>query len=171
VTEEEKKICTELWIEYASEMQKTCEIKLRGYESEVDDTIGDLYLALCSQIVRKGVPDNPKAWLYETLYHIINDKFRKKYKREKYIVDVDANTIALPCQHNFVEDIEKNEQLKKIEKIIPTYNKSEQTVMYNTYFDKHSMKDIAEKLCSTETAVKQKRYRLCRDLQKKLEEY
>ena len=169
MTEEEKKKCTELWIEHKSEMQKTCSVKLQGYDVEIDDTIGDLYLAFCNRIVKKGFPSNTKAWLYATLFNIINDKFRNKYKREKYIVDVDANIIELPYQHNFVEDIENNERLEQIQNIIQTLNKSEQTIIHDTYFDKHSMKEIAEKLCSTETAVKQKRYRLCRDIQKKLE--
>ncbi|MDE6111197.1 MAG: sigma-70 family RNA polymerase sigma factor [Eubacterium sp.] len=169
MTEEEKKKCTELWVEYEAEMQRACRAKLHGCESEIEDSIGDLYLAFCSQIVKKGFPRNTKAWLYATLFHIINDKFRSKYKREKYIVDVDANMIELPYQHNFVEDIENNERLQQINRIIPTLNKSEQTIIHDTYFDKHSMKEIAEKLCSTETAVKQKRYRLCNDIRKKLE--
>ena len=168
VTEEEKRICAELWCEHESFMRNYCRAKLRGSNIEIDDTVGDLYLALCNQIDKNGFPKDTKAWLYKTAKNIINEKYRKKYKRDKHIVDIDAEVIKLQYAHNFVETIEVNEQIEKVGNLIANMNGDNQTILHKTYFDKRPMKEIAEKLGSTESAVKQKRYRICRQLEKNI---
>ena len=169
VTEEQQNKCAELWSEYESDMRKTCRAKLRGLESEMEEAIGDLSFAFCNQIKRNGFPDNTKAWLYGTLYNIINEKLRDKYKREKYLTDIDAELIELPCQTDFVDIVESNERLEQVEKVIPTLKKEDQIVLHEVYFNNKSMRNIAEEMGSTETAVKQRRYRACYKVREEIE--
>ena len=173
VTEEQKNKCAELWLEFEPGLQKYCKAKLRGCEPEIEEALADLKLALCIQIDKRDFPKETKAWLYKTLKNIINQKFRQKYKREENIIDIDTTLIELPCQEDFVKTIESNERLEAIKEIIPTLKADEQKIMHNTYFSAHKikMKEIAEELGISEAAAKQKRYRLCRNIEKKLNKF
>lgn len=169
VTEEQQKKFAELWCLYEAKIRNYCFSKLCGSCIDVDDTVGDVFLALCDQVVKGSFPYDPEKWLYKTAKNIVCEKFRKKYKHDKYVVDIEIDLIELSNQDDFVDTIEKNEQIQKIEKMIPTLNKSSQKVLYGSYFDKRPMKQIAEETGSTVPAVKQKRYYVCRKFEKELE--
>ena len=168
VTEEQKRICAELWNEYSQHIRNYCRSKLQGSNIDLDDTVGDIILALCNQIVKGGVPYEPKKWLYKTAKNIVNERFRRKYTRDKHIVDIDTDSIEISCQQKFEETVEINEQIQKIEKSIPKLKKDSQEILYGYYFNRRPLKEIAQDIGSTETAVKQKRYYICRKLEKKL---
>lgn len=170
MNEEQKKKCEELWVEHEQYVKNVCKAKLHGYEIEYEDAVADVYLAFCNQIVKKGFPENTKAWLFCILRNIIKEKYRKKQKYQETFVDVDTDSIEIPSQHDFVDDIIINERLEKVNKIIPTLKRSEQIILKHTYFSKRSMKDIAKQLDSTENAVKQKRYRICNNMRKMLDQ-
>lgn len=164
MTEEENKICAELWNELKPGMQQICIAKMKGYTNDVDDIISDVFVALCKHVSEKGFPDNPKPWLYRTLYNLINTCFREKYNNEKHFVQSNTELIKLPYKHDFVDDIINNDTLNRANKIIGTLDRKDQIIIKSFYFKEQSMKEIAEILDSTVTAVKQKRYRLINDL-------
>ncbi|MDE5604506.1 MAG: sigma-70 family RNA polymerase sigma factor [Eubacterium sp.] len=168
MTEEQQNKCAELWCLYHDKIRNYCFSRLCGSGIDVDDTVGDVYLALCDQVVKGSFPYDPEKWLYKTAKNIVCEKFRKKYKHDKYVVDIEIDLVDLQSQDDFVDTIEKNEQIQKIAKIIPTMKKNSQEILYRSYFHKTSMKKIAKKIDSTETAVKQKRYYDCRKLEKEL---
>lgn len=169
VTEAENKICAELWAEYEPSLRNVCKAKMHGCENDVDDIIGDVYLALCNHVAKEGLPTYQKSWLYGTLKNLINVKFREKYRDERHMANFSIDEIELPYKHDFVSDVEDNNSINELNSIIGTLNKDEQVLIYSTYFDKKKMKEIAKELGSTESAVKQRRYRLCNKLRKLLE--
>ncbi len=169
VTEAENKICAELWAEYESKLRNICKAKMHGCETDVDDIIGDVYLALCNQVAKEGLPTYQQSWLYATLKNLINVKFREKYRDESHMANFSIDEIELPYKHDFVSDVEDNHSINELNKIISTLNKEEQVIIHSVYFNKKKMKEIAKELGSTESAVKQKRYRLCSKLRTLLE--
>ncbi len=168
VTEEQQNKCAELWTEYEPYMRNYCRIKLQGSNIDLDDTLCEISLALCNQIVNDDIPYEPKKWLYKTAKNIINARYKRKYKQDKYMADINTDSIKLLFQQNFVETVEANEQIQKIGELIPTLKKDSQKVLYGSYFNKRPMKEIAKDIGSTETAVKQKRYNICRKFEKEL---
>ena len=80
MNENQRKICTEIWQEYESQLRKICKIKLQSHPNEIDDVMSEVSLALCKQIKKYGEPNKPKQWLYATLNNIINLKYRELYK-------------------------------------------------------------------------------------------
>ena len=170
VTEAENKKCAELWAEYESDLRNICKAKMHGYEAEIDDIIAEVYLALCNHTSKEGPPIYEKAWLYGTLKNLINQNFRDKYKKEENMAGFSIDQIDLPYQHDFVNDIVDNSAIEKLNTAISELDKKEQTVIKSVYFDDKRMKEIALKLGTTESAVKQKRYRICNKLRRILNE-
>lgn len=166
MTVDETKICTEIWDKYKSDLQNVCKVKLNNYPDEVDDVISDVFLALCEQIEKRGIPENPKAWLYGTFRNILNSKYREIYKaREKY-VSILEHEYELP----YAYDIHSKDILKKIygdellQFLKTELNESEYRLMQYIYYDKLKMAEIAVLENSTEAAIKQRHYRLSNKL-------
>ena len=46
MNENQRKICTEIWQEYESQLRKICKIKLQSHPNEIDDVMSEVSLAL-----------------------------------------------------------------------------------------------------------------------------
>lgn len=166
MTVDETKICNEIWDMYKSRLQRVCMIKLNNYPDEVDDVISDVFLALCEQIEKRGIPEHPKAWLYATFKNILNTKYREIYKaREKYVSILD-NEYNLP----YAGEISGKDMLDRIygneldQLLKDELKESEYRLLQYIYYDKLKMAEIAVLENSTEAAIKQRHYRLCNKL-------
>lgn len=150
-----------LWEEYEPNLRRICNYKLSSYPDEVDDVIGETYLALCNAIDKNVEIKNPKAWLYGTLNNLIKSKYTELDKKKKtyirlesvehelfYNVDFDAKELS-----DDVINIIKDE-------IIDELSESEKSLLYLIYENKLKIKEISKILCTTESAIKQKHYRI-----------
>ncbi|MGN1420985.1 MAG: RNA polymerase sigma factor [Eubacterium sp.] len=158
-------LCEALWNEYEPKLRRICNYKLSAYPSEIDDVIGDTYLALCN-IINSGITlKNPRAWLYGTLNNIIKLKYTELDKRKKKYVHLEKVEHELFYDVNF-DDIEiSDEVLDKIkDDIYDELLGSEKTLLILIYTKKLKFKEIAKILNSTEAAVKQRHYRLKRKI-------
>ncbi len=163
----ENKICEVLWNEYEPQLRKICRIKLRSCQDEVDDVISEVFLALCQKTDKDGPPEKPKQWLYGTLNNLINLKYREIYKLKDKQHSLDNTEFELPFEENGIEekieDIYNNEIKDRLQSFL---SKDEYQILNYIYFDKLRMKEIAVLINSTESAVKQKHYRICNKLRK-----
>lgn len=166
MTGDETKICNEIWEQYKSRLQKLCMMKLSHYPDEVDDVISDVFLALCEQVEKRGVPEKPKAWLYGTFNNILNSKYREIYKaRQKYVRLLDQEyKLPYSAELSGKDILDKiyGEELQNFLKA--ELNENEYRLVQYIYYDKMKMAEIAVLENSTEAAIKQRHYRLCNKL-------
>ena len=164
---DETKICNEIWDKYKPQLQKLCAYKLKRCPDEVDDVISEVFLALCEQIEKRDVPENPKAWLYATFNNILNSTYREIYKEKAKYVSLYDNETNLPYTtdiSNKVFDKIYNDELWQILK--NELSENECRLIKYIYYDKLKMAEIASLEGSTEAAIKQKHYRLCNKLRR-----
>lgn len=163
---DETKICDEIWEKHKSRLQKLCMLKLNNYPDEVDDVISEVFLALCEQIEKSGVPEKPKAWLYGTFNNILNTKYREIYKAKEKYVSLFGQEYKLP----YTAEISGKDMLDKIygdeldRFLKDELNENEYRLVRYIYYDKLKMSEIAALESTTEAAIKQKHYRLCNKL-------
>lgn len=150
-----------LWEEYESSLRKICDYKLSNYPDEVDDVIGETYLALCNAIDKDMEIQNPKAWLYGTLNNQIKLKYTAINKKKRTQIQLDSVEQELFYDIDFDEtELNENtiEQIK--DNVFDELIDSEKTLLVLIYEKKLKLKEIAKILNTTEAAVKQKHYRL-----------
>lgn len=167
MNENQRKICTEIWQEYESQLRKICKIKLQSHPNEIDDVMSEVSLALCKQIEKFGKPEKPKQWLYATFNNIINLKYREIYKQKEKQENIENKDFELPFEQNGIE--EKIEEIynNEIRDKLSTFLSNDECIIIKyIYFDRLKMKEIADIIGSTESAVKQKHYRICNKLRK-----
>lgn len=165
MTVDETKICDEIWEKYKPQLHRFCTIKLRSYPDEVDDVISEVFLALCEQVEKKGVPEKPRAWLYGTFHNILNSKYREIYKaRDKYVSLLDKE-FKLPYSTDINKDIFDKIYGDELKQFLKTeLNENEYRLVQYIYYEKLKMAEIAVLENTTEAAIKQRHYRLCNKL-------
>ena len=165
----QREICENLWNEYEPQLRKICRVKLRSCPDEVDDVMSEVSLALCKQIEKFGKPEKPKQWLYATF---INLKYREIYKQKEKQENIENKDLELPFEQNGIE--EKIEEIynNEIRDKLSTFLSNDECIIIKyIYFDRLKMKEIADIIGSTESAVKQKHYRICNKLRKSAKEF
>ncbi|MGN1122894.1 MAG: RNA polymerase sigma factor [Eubacterium sp.] len=156
-------LCEALWNECEPSLRKICNYKLSGYPSEIDDVIGDAYLALCDIINSDIELKNPKAWLYGTLNNLIKLKYTELDSKKKKYIRLESVEHELFYDIDFDETKISDELLDEIkDSIYDELLGSEKTLLILIYTKKLKFKEIAKILNTTEAAVKQKHYRLKR---------
>lgn len=154
-------LCDSLWKLYEPQLRKYCSYKLSSHPSEVDDVISETYFALCKAISNDVDILNPKAWLYGTL----NNQIKLKYSELKRIkkLNVSFDSVEHELLYNIDFDTAKlsDELIEQLQKeVVNELSESEKVLISLIYEKKTKYKDIATIIGSTESAVKQKHYRL-----------
>lgn len=155
------------WEDYEPDIRRICKIKLRSCPNEVDDVIQEVFLAFCKKVKTDGIPEKPKAWIYGTFRNILNLKYREIYKRQEHERSLTDKDYELPYEYDFTEMIIMKESVDEINGIInEVTTDSDKKLLKCIYEDNMKMKEAAEILGSTESAVKQKNYRINRRIRK-----
>ena len=163
----EEKSYIEIWNKYKPQLVKISSIKLRNYPDEVEDVVQEVFLALVKKMNNSGLPDNPKAWLYGTLNNIINQKYRQIYKKRENEESLSSQVYELPLLYDSVEEKIDEIYYEEIkDNLKQLLSDDEYELIHYVHFQKLKMKEIAQILGTTESAVKQKHYRICNKLRK-----
>ena len=161
------RICEQLWVENEPALRKLCRVKMQSCQDEIDDVISEVFLALCQKVATDNIPENPKAWLYAALNNIIKLKYRKLYKLKEKQTSLTDEQFELPFGCDDIEEKIDEIYLSEIkDKLKSLLTEDEYQIIKSIHFDKLKMKEIAGINNSTESAIKQKHYRICRKLRK-----
>ena len=159
---EERIQCEKVWEQYIALLQKMCKLKLRSMPDEIDDAISDVFLAFCEKVDKSGLPQNPKKWLYGTLNYIIIKRYQEVGTKKQKIIDVPDIEDIPDSNNNGIADVDDSVFVESAKKICVEKLKEKEKVLFKYVFvDNMKMKEIAEVLQTSETAVRQKYYRLC----------
>lgn len=167
MNKENQKKCEDLWKQFEPQLRTVCKVKLRSHPDNVDDVISEVFAALCEKVSKDGLPEKPKAWLYGTLNNKINLKYREIYKIEEKETSLSSKEYVLPYEVDFInkkiDDIYNDEIKCKLKELL---SEDEYKIIYAIHFQKLKMKEVATIFNTTESAVKQKHYRICNKLRK-----
>lgn len=170
MNKKDKKMCDKLWQELEPQVRNLCRAKLRSYPHEVDDIISQTFLALCQKINTDGFPIKPKAWIYGTCRNIILKKYTEIYNQNH--ISIENMEKELPLEEDAISTkIEEiyNQQFQ--EKLHSFLTESEYQFVSYFYFQHLNVKETALILNITESAVRQRNYRICIKLKKILKNF
>lgn len=167
-----KKLCEKIWYEYEPQLEKVCRARLNGLENETDDVISEVFTALCVKFERDGAPENVKAWLYATLNNIINQRFRDACKVRENISSVPLDEVELRFTDTIPDSafnsVTEDEFCKIVKSLL---TEDEYQLIEDLYINGTKVSQLAKRLDMTESAVRQRGYRICSKLRKKLSKH
>ena len=162
-------ICETLWLENEPALRRLCRVKMQSHPDEIDDVISEVFLVMCQNVSEDNIPERPKAWLYSVLNNIIKTKYRKIYRLQDKQVSLSEAEYELPfeCSDGGIEEkideLYSGEMRSKFKSLL---TEEEYQIIKSIHYDGLKMKEIAQMNNSTESAIKQKHYRICNKLRK-----
>ena len=167
--------CENIWKESFVGIRRLCEYKLRSRPDEVDDVISEVYLALITAVHNKKAPTNPKAWLYAVANNIIKIKYSQMNKDKHSSISMssqDIDDIELAVFPDLSDEMISDADIVSIaDKIFLSLSDEEQQILTYFHYENKSIKEIAAVMGKSESAVKQKHYRLCWKVKRLVKEY
>ncbi len=163
--EEYNRICTELWEKHEKRIQQICKRKLDSYPHEIDEIISEAYLILCEGIYKDMNMENPASWLYGAVNNLVKAKYTEINNRKKHLVSLFDNNnepiFDLPYSVDFIDNAISDEKIEEMAAEIEHALTKKEAELYELAFEKClPYKEIAKIYNSTDTAVKQRAYRL-----------
>ena len=167
MTELQKKQCTELWMENERTMVIICKSKLSN-QQDIEEVISETFLALCAKVVKSGLPEYPKAWLYGTLKNKINEKYREMYKNSEKVQLVQTSEIESMADSSNLEDNAINGGLlADLNTHLQTdLAESDKQLAKYVFVEGRPYKEIADMMGLSEPVVKQRKFRLCHKIKR-----
>jgi RNA polymerase sigma-70 factor (ECF subfamily) len=167
IENEDMELSKVLWEKYEPSLRRLCNYKLSSYPDEIDDVIGETYLALCNSINKGTEIQNPKAWLYGILNNQIKLKYSEIDRKKKTYIRLESVEHELFYNVSFDEETLSEDIIENLkDDIFDELIDAERTLLILIYDKKIKLKDVARILNTTEAAVKQKHYRLKRKIKK-----
>lgn len=163
--------CNELWEQCEPKIRKLCNVKMNGHPDEIDEIISDTYIALCDAVSKGKVFTNPSAWLYGTANNLIKQKYKelKIYKEKNKTLSNAGYELAYNI--DFLDAMISDDNIEQMKAEIETeLSDSEKMLLDFIYTDNLKTKEIAGILNISESAVKQKRYRLVKKIKQMAKE-
>lgn len=113
-------------------------------------------------------PNEPKKWIYGTLNNLIKKKFVNLYKDQEHCISTHDDTLTMPLVGpNHIEKLFQKLSNRELKKELENFlSNDEYRLIELIYFEKLKLKQIAKIYHTTESAIKQKHYRICRKLKK-----
>lgn len=158
-----KKVYEQIYKEYYIEMKKHSHSKLRGHYEDAEDVVQNAFNLLWAKMLRDGVPASPQAWLHKTIGYLIKMQYRQ-YDKEKVRVPLIADE---ETTLSFTLDIEEKMATEQLyDELWKIYeeelNDEEKTLIKYSIVEKKEYKEIGKLMDISESAAKQRRYRLMR---------
>lgn len=176
ITEASKhELCKALWLENEPKLRKLCAFKLNSHPDEVEDILAEAALIFWTAIINGKTIQYPNSWLYATVNNLIKKKYTELNAEKNRKVDFTERNIqlySLSVGYDFESIRLTDELIEKFSMEIDSFLSPEEIQLYKyVYDDNLKMKEIADLLSSTESAVKQKNYRLHRKVKKLVKDY
>lgn len=177
VTEEEVSEIIALCEKYRDELTQYCRSFFGCEHAYAQDCVQNVYVALYESL-RKGINiGDYKAWLYTVTRNYANKTLKDRIKRNEYIFESeqhkdDVINNALFYNPDYLNLMVTDDVIdERAEKIIADLTDDERRLFELHYSENISLKQIAEMLGISYTAVRKRHQTLRRKIEKAVKEY
>lgn len=176
ITEDSKReLCKNLWLANEPRLRRLCTYKLSSHPDEVNDILAETALILWMAILEGTTIEYPNTWLYKVTDNLIKKKYTElNIEKERRVAfdDEEPETYNLAVGYDVGGFLITDDFIEKFfEEFDFLLTEDEKQLFDYVYEDRLKMKEIAVILSSTESAVKQRNYRLTRKIKRLVKIY
>lgn len=162
-----EKIYKQIWDEHSKTVRTFCHARLQGRYHDAEALYMAAFEILWDVMLRKGVPPNPKAWLFRTAQNLVFTQYRNNTKESEKLDRSVCATVQLFFGKDMTEEIEDEEYYRALfAELDDKLSEEEKTLIYYNSILKLRQAETAKKMEISEDAVKQRWLRLRRKMDK-----
>jgi RNA polymerase sigma factor (sigma-70 family) len=143
-----------LYRRYAQKVFGKCYSILRN-EEEARDAVQDIFVKIMQNLANFGEKSQFSTWVYSITYNFCIDIVRKK-KKEKTMFSDDIERAPDVAEDDVKDEFLMEMEVKHLKIVLEKLPTGDRAIILMKYQDDMSIRDIAEVLEKTESAVKMK---------------
>jgi len=136
-------------------------------EAAAEDIASEVFVRLLEASQKRRGPDtNIKAWLLGTASHIVNDYFRRNYRRPtEALTENVLDPLAVP-----VDDVDRRQEADTVRNALSQLTNEQQDVLSLRFGNGYSLEETAAVMKKNVNAVKALQFRALASLQREIGE-
>ena len=143
---------TTLYRRYAGKVFAKC-ISMLNDEALARDAVQDIFIKVFLNLARFSEQSSFSTWLYSITYNFCIDLIRKK-KKIPVLFAEDVGRISDAPEAEVPDSILLEMKQDRLEKVLAQLPEGDRIILVMKYMDEMSIKDIADLLQKTESAIK-----------------
>lgn len=124
-------------------------------EDDARDAVQEIFVKIMLNLATFGEKAQFSTWIYSITYNFCIDIVRKR-KKERTIFDEDIERAPDVPQEEVPDNVLLDLDIKQLKKVLDELSEGDRIILLMKYQDEMSIKDIAEVLSKTESAIKMK---------------
>jgi RNA polymerase sigma factor (sigma-70 family) len=145
---------SQLYRRYANKVYGKC-ISILKNDAEARDAMQDIFVKIMLNLGNFGEKSQFSTWVYSITYNYCIDAIRKK-KKEKIMFSEDIERAPDVANEEVPDQFLMEMDIKNLKVVLEALPDSDRLILIMKYHDDMSIRDIAETLNKTESAVKMK---------------
>lgn len=145
---------SQLYRKYAGKVYGKCLSILRN-EDEAKDAVQDIFVKIMLNLGNFGEKSQFSTWIYSITYNFCIDLIRKR-KKEKTLFGDDMERAPDVAEEDVPDEFMLEMDVKYLKRVLEDLNTGDRMILLMKYQDDMSIKEIADTIDKTESAVKMK---------------
>ena len=143
-----------LYRKYAGKVYGKCLSILRN-EDEAKDAVQDIFVKIMLNLGNFGEKSQFSTWVYSITYNFCIDLIRKR-KKEKTLFSEDIDRVSDVAEEDVPDEFMREMDIKYLKQVLEELSTGDRIILLMKYQDELSIKEIADTIDKTESAVKMK---------------
>lgn len=143
-----------LYRKYAGKVYGKCLSILRN-EDEARDAVQDIFVKIMLNLGNFGEKSQFSTWIYSITYNFCIDLIRKR-KKEKTLFSDDIERVPDVAEEDVPDEFMREMDIKYLKQVLEELSTGDRIILLMKYQDELSIKEIADTIDKTESAVKMK---------------
>ena len=143
-----------LYRKYAGKVYGKCLSILRN-EDEARDAVQDIFVKIMLNLGNFGEKSQFSTWIYSITYNFCIDLIRKR-KKEKTLFSEDIERVPDVAEEDVPDEFMREMDIKYLKQVLEELSTGDRIILLMKYHDELSIKEIADTIDKTESAVKMK---------------
>ena len=143
-----------LYRKYAGKVYGKCLSILRN-EDEAKDAVQDIFVKIMLNLGNFGEKSQFSTWIYSITYNFCIDLIRKR-KKEKTLFSDDIERVPDVAEEDVPDEFMREMDIKYLKQVLEELSTGDRIILLMKYQDELSIKEIADTIDKTESAVKMK---------------
>ena len=151
---QDARLFSQLYRRYAGKVYGKC-LSILKSDAEARDAMQDVFVKIMLNVANFGEKSQFSTWIYSITYNYCIDAIRKR-KKEKTLFSEDIENAPDVATDEVPDAYLLEMDIKHLKVVLENLNEADRMILIMKYHDEMSIKEIADILKKTESAVKMK---------------
>lgn len=145
---------TQLYRKYSGKVYGKC-LSILKNDDEARDAVQEIFVKIMLNMVNFGEKSQFSTWIYSITYNFCIDNIRRK-KKEKTLFSEDIERAPDVASEEVSDEVLLEMDVKYLKQVLEELPTGDKMILLMKYHDDMSIKEIADVISKTESAVKMK---------------